>query len=348
MAQFRAGIIGCGGMSKAHAVGYNDSPDCELVAVADIAEDKLAAFCELHAVERTYGDYREMLAREALDIVSVVVWPALHAPIVLDAAEAGVRAIHCEKPMASTWAAARQMVAACDAAGVQLTFNHQRRYGRPFVRAKELLDEGAIGELTRLEAFTHNLYDWGTHWFNMLFYYNDDVPARWVMGQIEARGSKPVFGMMCEGQGLSFFQWENGVFGLVMTGQPLMKPESDAAQATFCSNRIIGTEGTIEVGLTGDVNLRLQNGRTGGHWMTFDEGTIHGLQVVSTAIVDVVDGLKTGRETRVAAQTALQSTEVMFATYESSRRRGRVDLPLEIDDHPFLDMLASGAVSTGE
>ena len=49
------------------------------------------------------------------------------------------------------------MVAVCEERGVQLTFNHQRRFGRPFNRAKELLDSGVIGELTRVEAFTSNL-----------------------------------------------------------------------------------------------------------------------------------------------------------------------------------------------
>jgi hypothetical protein len=49
--------------------------------------------------------------------------------------------------------------------------------------------------------------------------------------------------------------------------------------------------------------------------------------------------LKTGREPELAGRRALQATELIFATYESSRKRGRVDLPLQIEDSPLLSML---------
>jgi UDP-N-acetylglucosamine 3-dehydrogenase len=64
-----------------------------------------------------------MLAKESLDIVSICLWPHLHAPLVVEAAQAGVKAIHCEKPMAPTWEEAKKMMAICDEQNVQLTFN---------------------------------------------------------------------------------------------------------------------------------------------------------------------------------------------------------------------------------
>src|SRR5437762_10068954 len=110
MAQFRVGIIGCGrpwkspgasgfGMSNFHAHGYTTSPDATIVALADVNLDNARAFQTAHGGERIYTDYHEMLAREQLDIVSICTWPHLHAPMVIAAAEAGVKAINCEKPM---------------------------------------------------------------------------------------------------------------------------------------------------------------------------------------------------------------------------------------------------------
>jgi predicted dehydrogenase len=52
--------------------------------------------------------------------------------MVTAAAQAGVKAIHCEKPMAPTWGECKKMVAVCNERHVQLTFNHQRRFGKPF------------------------------------------------------------------------------------------------------------------------------------------------------------------------------------------------------------------------
>ena len=341
MSVFRVGIIGCGrphgtdgatgwGMSRMHAEGYKASPDAEIVALADINLENARAFQADYGGERVYEDYRQMLAEAQLDIVSISTWPHLHAPMVIDAARAGVKAIHCEKPMAPTYGEAVRMVQVCGENGVQLTFNHQRRFGAPFRRAKELLKAGAIGELVRLEACCGNLYDWGTHWFDMLFFYNDETPVEWVLGQIELEGGREFFGVPVEGQGLCYFHYRNGVYGLVTAGE--------LSQSNF-GNRLVGTEGMIDVGPKGGGHLRMW-GRGQSEWQTVqvDEG-LHGLEFVKRAILDLIDALKTGREPELSGRRALQATELIFATYESSRRRGRVDLPLQIDDSPLIGML---------
>jgi UDP-N-acetylglucosamine 3-dehydrogenase len=357
MASLRVGIIGCGrrwktagatgfGQGHLHAAGYEASPDCEIVAAADIKPENLEAFCEQHGVAHGYLDYHEMLDREALDIVSVCLWPELHARVVIDVAQAGVKAIHAEKPMAPTWGESKRMAEVCRENNVQLTFNHQRRFGGPFRTAKALLDEGAIGQLLRVEAFTSNLFDWGTHWFDMMFLYNDEQPVEWVIGQIDARSSHPIFGVMVEGQGLSLFKWRNGVYGLMVTGQSEIYECDGQAMGMECENRLIGTAGTIEVGVRDGPEVRLRSAERGGEWQEVDvEGRIHGNEHVVAAILDLVDALKSGREPELSARKALQATELIFATYESSRRRGRVDLPLQIEDSPFLSMLEAGELS---
>ncbi|MDH7568289.1 MAG: Gfo/Idh/MocA family oxidoreductase [Armatimonadota bacterium] len=341
MAAYRVGIIGCGrphrapgatgsGQAHRHALGYKASPDAQIVALADIVLENAQAFQAEHGGERVYQDYREMLAKEALDIVSICTWPHLHAPMVIAAAEAGVKAILCEKPMALTFGDAKRMVEVCERAGAQLSFSHQRRFGVPFRKAKELLKSGAIGQLTRLEAMCSNLYDWGTHWFDMMFFYNDETPAEWVIGQIDLRGTRTVFGAPCEGQGLSHFKFRNGVRGLMVTGY-----EAEIG----AQNRLVGTEGTIEVGVTGGPPLRVR-GRGQGDWEVIpaDEG-LHALEAFQRAVLDVIDALKHQREPELSGRRALQATELIFATYESSRRRARVDLPLDIEDSPLQALL---------
>ncbi|MGC9348215.1 MAG: alpha/beta fold hydrolase [Anaerolineae bacterium] len=358
MAKYKVAIIGCGrprreagatgfGMAHFHAAGYEASPDAEIVAAVDINPVNLDAFCEEHDVPRGYLSVDEMLENEDVDIVSICLWPHLHAPMTIKVAEAGVRAIHCEKPMALTYGDAKAMVAACEANDVVLTFNHMRRFGAPFRKAKALLDEGAIGELERLEAYTSNLYDWGTHWFDMLFYYNDETPVEWVIGQIDARGSHPIFGAMVEGQGLSFFKYQNGVAGLMVTGGRDLFEQGEPLKSINCGNRLVGLEGTIEVGVRDGPEVRLLNASTGGVWQAVDvEGGMHGEDLHGKAILDLIDALKEGRGPELAGWKALQATELIFATYESSRRRGRVDLPLEVEDSPFMSMLNLGDITT--
>ncbi len=342
---YQVGIIGCGkpwrsdgatgfGMSHAHAEGYKASPDCKIVALADIVLENAQAFQARHGGDRLYTDYHTMLAQEKLDIVSISTWPQLHAPMVIDCANAGVKAIHCEKPMAPTYGDAKRMVEACEKNGVQLTFNHQRRFGRPFRKAKELLKAGAVGELQKLEATCDNLIDWGTHWFDMLNFFNDETPVEWVLGQLEARGSKKVFGMWVEGQGMSWFHYQNGVSGLLQTGH------GTGGKALI---RLTGSDGLIEVGGWPTL-VRLFNKESGG-WATIEHGETQGdLEWVSRGVLDLVDALKNKREPELSGRRALRATELIFSSYESSRRRGRVDLPLTIDDSPFLSMVESGTV----
>ena len=353
MSKYKVGIIGCGrprgmpgwtgfGMAHRHAAGYEASPDAEVVAIAEIVPFNREMFCTEHNVPRGYTGADEMLANETLDIVSICLWPDLHAPTTIKVAESGVKAIHCEKPMAPTFKEAKEMVAACTANGVQLTFNHMRRFGDPFRKAKELLDSGAIGQLERVEAYTSNLYDWGTHWLDMMFFYNDETPVEWVIGQIDARGGPTVYDVIHSGHGLSTFKWQNGVMGMIITGQG-----QQDVRSTGCANRLIGSEGTVEVGVSNEVQVRLRNATTGGAWQTIPvDGGMHGDALHVLAIQNLIDALKTGREPELAARKALQSTEVTFATWESSRRRGRVDLPLDIDDAPLRAMLDNGDVTT--
>jgi UDP-N-acetylglucosamine 3-dehydrogenase len=341
MTPYRVGFIGCGrpwksdgatgfGMSHWHAEGYKASPDAEIVALADISVENAAAFQERHGGDRLYTDYHEMLEKEGLDIVSICTWPHLHAEMVIAAAEAGVKAVHCEKPMAPTFGEALTMVETCKARGVQLTFNHQRRFGAQFRKAREVLRSGAIGELVRLEGVCPNLCDWGTHWFDMMFFYNDETPAEWMIGQIDIRDGKSVFGLMHEGQGLSYVHFQNGVFGLMITGH--------GAEAAF-GNRLMGTEGTIEVSTSRDAPLRVW-GKDQRGWEPVPVEVIGSdLDLVQQGVLDLIDALKTGREPELAGRRALQATELIYATYESSRRRGRVDLPLTIADSPLMALI---------
>jgi len=338
MAQFRVGIIGCGrpwksqgasgfGMANFHAKGYTSSPDTTIVALSDINLDNARAFQAEHGGEHIYADYQEMLAQEQLDIVSICTWPHHHAPMVIAAAEAGVKAIHCEKPMAPSYAEALRMVDICQTQGTQLTFDHQRRFGAHFRAARDLLQSGSIGQLLRLEGTCNDLFDWGTHWFDIFGFYNEEAAVKWVIGQVDWRGGPTIFGIPLEGQGISHFLYENGVRGLLQTGNGTERK---------LGHRLVGTDGVIEVAL-GSAAVRVWGkGDTGWHDVQVAQEAGENLgEVVGRGVLDLIDALKTGREPELSARRALRATELIFATYESSRRGGRIELPLDALESPF-------------
>jgi len=330
----KAGVIGCGGRGTGHARGYAACEDATLVACSDPFDEPRSAFVEEFGVDRSYKDYHEMLEKEDLDVVSVCTWTGMHREMIEAVASSGVKAIHSEKPMATNWGDAKAIVKACDDKGVVITFCHQRRFGAQFIKAKEIAKSGAIGDVYRFEGSCPNLFDWGTHWFDMFFFYNDDEPAEWVIGQIDGKGTRDVFAAPCEGSGLSWIRYANGREGLLATGDTDLNGNM---------NRIVGTEGTIEI-LPGrsDEQLRVFSG---GKWESPDLAGVAGHNDTVASVIDLVDAVNEGREPELSGRKALQATELIFATYESSRRRGKVTLPLDVDDSALISMLEDGSIT---
>jgi UDP-N-acetylglucosamine 3-dehydrogenase len=241
--------------------------------------------------------------------------------------------------MATTWGDAKRMAQVCRDRGAQLTFNHQRRFGAPFFMAKELLKAGEIGGVQILQYGGGNLYDTGTHFIDMLSFFNDETPAKWVIAQIDYRGPNLVFGADHEGQAWAAWEYANGVMGMAASG-----PGSPIIGAI---NRIVGTGGVIEIGVSSQRQLPLRIKRDGQtEWEVVDTRgeSIHGPGFIDRAIADIIDALLSGRESQLCARRALIATEIIFACWESSRRRGRVDLPLDVDDNALNAMIEAGQI----
>ncbi len=348
MTNYSVGIIGAGrprnqagatgfGMAHLHAAGYATTGKCTITAIADIVRENAEQFGQEHTggAAAIYTDYHEMLREAKPDIVSVCTIPELHSAMVIAAAESGVKAIHCEKPMAGTFGEAKRMAEVCKTHDVQLTFNHQRRFNNPFQTAHRLIKEGAIGKLVRIEGACGDMLDWGTHWLNMFLFYNDESPAVWVMGQVDARRPKTVFRVPMDTQAMSLMEFANGVTGLLLAGD-------DAHKIMGCENRLLGTEGVLEIHNDAP-NVRLRrNGDTEFQPIEDGGGGIHADSAIALGIQDLVNALETGATPLLDVSNAFPTTEIIFATYESARRRGRIDMPLTIEDSPFVSMLNEG------
>ena len=93
-------------------------------------------------------------------------------------------------------------------------------------------------------------------------------------------------------------------------------------------NRLIGEDGTIEANGANKPPLRTW-GKGQSQWEPVETNQE---EAVKLGILDLVDALKTGREPELSSRKALRTTGLIFATYASSLRRGRINLPLELDD----------------
>jgi len=146
-ANIRFGIIGCGNVTEVKSgPGFQKAEHSELVAVmrrnGELAQD----YALRHGVPRWYDDAQALIEDPEVDAVYVATPPGSHLAYTLAAAKAG-KPVYVEKPMARSAAECEQMIAACRSAGVPLYVAYYRRALPRFLKVKELLEGGAIGEV---------------------------------------------------------------------------------------------------------------------------------------------------------------------------------------------------------
>ena len=149
----RLGIIGSGGIAKAHARAYKEIDGVEIVAVSDVVEGKAGSFIdelELHGAN-AFTDHMQALAESRLDGVSVCTPNIAHHRVSVDALNAGVHVL-TEKPMAVTLGQAVEMEETARRTGKILTIGFQPRYDPNMVMLKELIQSGALGRVYYVET----------------------------------------------------------------------------------------------------------------------------------------------------------------------------------------------------
>ncbi len=154
MGKVRVGIVGSRFAAGLHARAYARCQGAEVVAVA--APDNLNEFADEYSIPKRYLDYKQMLAQEHLDLVSICVPNFLHYPVAMDCAEAGVNAIS-EKPLATKLEHGVAMVEKFKQKGLKLFYAEDWLFAPAIKRALQIIKEGAIGEVYFIKAKeTHN------------------------------------------------------------------------------------------------------------------------------------------------------------------------------------------------
>ena len=142
----KVGIIGCGVISINHILPLLDLECTELVAVCDIDEEKAKATA-LKYNTVYYTDYKEMVEKEQLDSVHVLLPHYLHSEVSIYCLNHGLDVL-CEKPMAIRFEDALKMKEACEKSGKRLGIIFQNRYHAGAVAIKSALDSGKLGKIT--------------------------------------------------------------------------------------------------------------------------------------------------------------------------------------------------------
>ena len=146
----KVGVIGIGNMGKHHARNYSDLPECKLVAVCDLDKELVNSLSKKYSCNG-YSDYKEMLEKEGLNAISLVVPTKDHTKIALDVLNQGVNLL-VEKPIASSIEEAKKIVEKAKEKGLVLTVGHIERFNPGILKLKQIIDEGKLGTVRSIVA----------------------------------------------------------------------------------------------------------------------------------------------------------------------------------------------------
>ncbi len=335
---YRVGLIGCGRMGAtiddevknnpnahlylpySHAAAIVACERMELVAVSDPIEEKAEQIRARYGAQKAYGDYKEMIEKEKLDVVSIATRPGPHAEQVVFAAEAGVKGIYCEKSLCNAVHEMDAMLAACEPRGVKFNYGTQRRYAALYRDARAMVERGDIGELQTVIAHCGiSVAQWGhTHAADMMLFFAMDSQAEFVQGTTDAGDADWDGDRVTKDPAISngYMKFKNGVHAYLV-GSPGWEFE------------IGGSEGKLRT-LSNGMGYSLRKKDEHGEFRpveapkaVIESGTLRGME-------DIVQALDKDGDTQGNLRLACRSQELIFGIVESSRQGGaRVSLPLQ-------------------
>ena len=241
--------------------------------------------------------------------------------MVIACAEAGLKVIYAEKPLAWTLGEAEAMLAACRRRGVKLGVGCLRRWHPFYCKAKQLIDEGAIGQVLQVTGYcASNLSHDGSHWVDLMRYFAGDAPVDWLVGEIGSSAAlsddRDRYG------GNAYVAFRNGVRGYLRTmGTGAAVQEWD----------IIGERGRIRAldgGREFELWRRAGNGKTDRPVREAFPRPQRLPSPTSQAVADMIQCLETDKEPDCNGEDGYAALEIAIAMRESYRRGcGRIDLP---------------------
>ena len=342
---YTAAVIGAGSISKAHMAGYLRNPSINVKAVVDPSFNARLNFKNEYEVKNDYSSMEDLFNDFVPDIVSICTWHSLHHEQTIAAANAGVKAIICEKPMSIGSGPASKMLNACNDNNVKLVISHQRRFSPGWEKARELISNDLIGtplfiELKALEG----LLNWATHNIDGSKYIVGDPEPEWVFGAVERTTNKYERNTRIEDSCMGLIQYTNQLQAFIQSD--LIKYDYESKWATNHPIIIRGSHGTLDI--TEFEVKHLGSNKNG--WVTIpadipkSEIDPIGGDTNGKLVAELISWIEGGAEHRCSGRIAKDTLDIMMSIYQSARINQKVIFPVSENDYPLDLMFNEGKI----
>lgn len=362
--KYRVGIIGATGRGDyGHAVdtAFRKLDNVELVAVVDANEAGRAAAQKRAGVATAYASYKDMLAKEKLDLVAICPrWLDQHHDMLIAAAEAGCH-VYTEKPFCRTLKECDAVVNALDMRHLKLGIAHISQHSPVLAAVLKVIADGTIGDLLEVRGRGkedargggEDLWVLGSHVFGLMrsvaggnatsCYATVAVQGRPVV-RADVRDGAEGIGPLAGDHVQATYTFPMGVQGYFASRK------GAAGKLTRFAVQIFGSKGVIELesGYLVKAALLRDGGwspaRSGAKWEPITsagidkpeprrDGTYEGGHVA--AITDLIEAIENDRETKCSARDATAIVEMIAAVFESHRLGRPTELPLKTRVNPL-------------
>ncbi|WP_085522490.1 Gfo/Idh/MocA family protein [Tuberibacillus sp. Marseille-P3662] len=339
--QLNIGVVGNGSIAKhRHLPEYHANEQVNIVAVCDVIEERAAAMAENYGA-KAYTDYKKLLADNNVDAVSICLPNYLHAPVTIDALNAGKHVL-CEKPMATSEQEAHDMMQAAEKNGKKLMIAHNQRFVPSHVTAKRLIENGDIGKVysfrttfghggpedwsidgkeswffNKHEAFIGAMGDLGVHKSDLIRnLLGQEVIEVSAMVETSAKSNTNV-----DDNAVCVLKMENGVIGTLTASWSYVSREDN-------STIIYGEKGIIRLEDDPDYSLIVQykDGETVNYQLGQIQFNDNDGQSDSHVIEQFVDYVLNGGPSPVSGDEGKKSLEVILAALKSNETKQFVQI----------------------
>lgn len=335
------GIIGCGMIARWHANAVKSIPGARLIGVTDTFEQSRKAFAKEYEV-KDFDSVEALLKAPEIDVICICTPSGLHAPLAIQAAEAGKHVI-VEKPMALTLKEADDVIKAVEANKVKMAVISQLRFTPAVMKIKETVDKGELGRLVCGDIYmkyyrSQEYYDkggwrgtWkmdgggalmnqGIHGVDLLLYMMGPVKSVFAYTRTLARKIE------VEDTAAAVVEFKNGAIGVIQGTTSVFPGAPRRLEISGDKGTIVLEEDSIASwSIEGqEIPEDIKLGHTEN--MSASNPAAFGFEGHIKQISDMVDAIKYDRKPMVDQYDGRRPVELIVSIYESSRTGKSVEL----------------------
>jgi len=343
MGTLKIGVIGCGSIARRrHLLEYEANSKVEIIAVCDIVSERADEMATKYNA-KAFVDYKELLAIDDLDAISVCLPNYLHATVSIDALNAGCHVL-CEKPMAISTEEAESMIKAAEKNDRKLMIAHNQRFVSSHQKAKQLIENGELGKIysfrttfghpgpekwsidgreswffNKEKAFIGALGDLGVHKSDLMRYLLGEITEVSAFVETNAKENTTI-----DDNAVCIVKTADGVIGTLTASWSYVAGGDN-------STVIYGEKATLRLEDDPVYSLIVQYGN--GETVNYELGQIQTNEVggqTNTHVIDhFVESIIQNTEPLINGKEGKRSLEVILAALESSATKKIIQLNMQ-------------------